>query len=81
MYKRQVTYHSLYLMDNQVYGGADHLLYMQVEGRVMEWVEAGSHVVVNGWLQFDERSYRWRLLVQATEVEVLSQVYFFYVYW
>ena len=76
-----VTYHSLYLMDNQVYGGADHLLYMQVEGRVMEWVEAGSHVVVNGWLQFDERSYRWRLLVQATEVEVLSQGETLYLDW
>ena len=68
-----VTYHSLYLMDNHVYGGADHLLYVQIEGRVIEWVEAGSHVRVNGWLQFDERSYRWRLLVQASEVEVLSQ--------
>ena len=40
---------------------------------MIEWVEAGSHVRVNGWLQFDERSYRWRLLVQASEVEVLSQ--------
>lgn len=68
-----VTYHSLYLMDNHVYGGADHLLYIQIEGRVIDWVEAGSHVRVSGWLQFDERSYRWRLLVQASEVEVLSQ--------
>ena len=76
-----VTYHSLYVMDNQVYGGADHLLYMQVEGRVMEWVEAGSHVIVNGWLQFDERSYRWRLLVQATEIEVLSQGETVYIDW
>ena len=62
---------TLYMMDNQAYGGADHLLYMQVEGRVMEWVEAGSHIRANGWLQFDERSYRLRLLVQATEIEVL----------
>ena len=76
-----VTYHSLYVMDNQVYGGADHLLYMQVEGRVMEWVEAGSHIIVNGWLQFDERSYRWRLLVQATEIEVLSQGETLYLNW
>ncbi len=68
-----VTYHSLYLMDNQVYGGADHLLYIQVEGRVIEWVESGSHVRMKGWLQFDECSYRWRLLVQASEVEVLHQ--------
>ena len=26
-----VTYHSLYLMDNHVYGGADHLLYVQLK--------------------------------------------------
>tara|TARA_Y100000590_G_scaffold138810_1_gene158966 strand:- start:458 stop:2011 length:1554 start_codon:yes stop_codon:yes gene_type:complete len=76
-----VTYHSLYMMDNQAYGGADHLLYMQVEGRVMEWVEAGSHIRANGWLQFDERSYRWRLLVQATEIEVLSQGEVIYLDW
>ncbi|MDP6871760.1 MAG: hypothetical protein QGI73_05985 [Candidatus Thalassarchaeaceae archaeon] len=76
-----VTYHSLYLMDNQVYGGADHLLYIQVEGRVIEWVESGSHVRMKGWLQFDERSYRWRLLVQASEVEVLNQGEVAYVDW
>ncbi len=76
-----VTYHSLYLMDNQVYGGADHLLYIQVEGRVIEWVESGSHVRMKGWLQFDERSYRWRLLVQASEVEVLNQGEVAYIDW
>ncbi|MDP6149440.1 MAG: hypothetical protein QF365_05655 [Candidatus Thalassarchaeaceae archaeon] len=65
-----VTYHSLSLMDNPSYGNADHLLYMQVEGRVMDWVEAGSHVEISGWLQYDQRSLRWRLLVQATAVEV-----------
>ncbi|MDP7659187.1 MAG: hypothetical protein QGF77_04480 [Candidatus Thalassarchaeaceae archaeon] len=68
-----VTYHSLSLMDNPSYGNADHLLYMQIEGRVMEWVEAGSHVEISGWLQYDQRSLRWRLLVQATAIEVLNQ--------
>ena len=67
-----VTYHSLSLMDNPSYGNADHLLYMQIEGRVMDWVEAGSHVEISGWLQYDQRSLRWRLLVQATAVEVLN---------
>jgi len=54
---------------------------MQVEGRVMEWIEAGSHIRASGWLQFDERSYRWRLLVQATEIEVLSQGEVIYLDW
>ena len=67
-----VTYHSLSLMDNPSYGNADHLLYMQIEGRVIDWIEAGSHVEVSGWLQYDQRSLRWRLLVQATSVEVLN---------
>lgn len=68
-----VTYHSLSLMDNPSYGNADHLLYMQVEGRGLEWIEAGSHVDVSGWLQYDQRSLRWRMLVQATAIEVLNQ--------
>lgn len=68
-----VTYHSLSLMDNPSYGNADHLLYMQVEGRGLEWIEAGSHVDVSGWLQYDQRSLRWRMLVQATGIEVLNQ--------
>tara|TARA_B100000700_G_scaffold34345_1_gene33196 strand:+ start:179 stop:1738 length:1560 start_codon:yes stop_codon:yes gene_type:complete len=68
-----VTYHSLSLLDNPSYGNADHLLYMQIEGRVMDWIEAGSHVEISGWLQYDQRSLRWRLLVQATAVEVISQ--------
>ncbi len=68
-----VTYHSLSLLDNPSYGNADHLLYMQIEGRVMDWVEAGSHVEISGWLQYDQRSLRWRLLVQATAVEVINQ--------
>ncbi len=68
-----VTYHSLSLMDNPSYGNADHLLYMQVEGRVIDWIEAGSHVEISGWLQYDQRSLRWRLLVQATAIEVLNE--------
>ena len=67
-----VTYHSLSLMDNPAYGNADHLLYMQVEGRPTEWIESGSHVEVTGWIQYDQRSLRYRLLVQARAVEVLN---------
>ncbi|MBT4962072.1 MAG: hypothetical protein HOK23_00195 [Euryarchaeota archaeon] len=70
-----VTYQSLSLMDNPAYGNSDHLLYMQVEGRLepeLGTIEAGSHVIVSGWLQYDERSLRWRLIAQATSVEVLN---------
>ena len=35
-------------MDNHVYGGADHLLYVQIEGRVIEWVEAGATLELMG---------------------------------
>ena len=44
---------------------------MQVEGRSVEWIESGSHVEVTGWIQYDQRSLRYRLLVQARAVEVL----------
>ena len=67
-----VAYHSLSLMDNPAYGNADHLLYMQIEGRPLDWVESGSHVEVTGWIQYDQRSLRYRLLVQAMAVEVLN---------
>ena len=67
-----VAYHSLSLMDNPAYGNADHLLYMQIEGRPSDWVESGSHVEVTGWIQYDQRSLRYRLLVQASAVDVLN---------
>ena len=67
-----LTRQTLSIMDNPSYSNADHVLSMRVEGRVDSWSESGSQVRVRGWLQFDERSYRWQLFVQGGEVQILN---------
>ncbi len=68
-----ITYQSFYLQDNPNYIDADHTLYVQVQGRVDGWHEAGTKVNVTGWVQFDERSYRWHLVSHATTIEILVE--------
>ncbi len=66
-----LTRQTLSIMDNPSYSNTDHVLSMRVEGRVAEWYESGSQVRVRGWMQFDERSYRWQLFVQGGEITIL----------
>jgi len=68
-----LTRQTLSIMDNPSYSNADHILSMRVEGRVDGWYESGSQVIVRGWLQFDERSYRWQLFVQGGQITVLHE--------
>ena len=68
-----VTWQSFYLMDNSAYIDSDHNLQIQLQGRVDAWHEAGSKVNLTGWMQFDERSYRWYLVVQSSMVEFIHE--------
>ena len=65
-----VTWQSFTLIDNPSYLDSDHRLYVSLQGRVTEWVEAGSKVNLTGWVQWDERNYRWSIVVQSSTVEV-----------
>jgi hypothetical protein len=66
-----VTWQSFTLIDNPSYMDSDHRLYVSLQGRVTEWIEAGSKVNLMGWVQWDERNYRWSIVVQSSTVEVL----------
>ena len=65
-----VTWQSFTLIDNPSYQDSDHRLYVSLQGRVTEWVEAGSKVNLTGWIQWDERNYRWSIVVQSSTIEV-----------
>ena len=65
-----VTWQSFTLIDNPSYLDSDHRLYVSLQGRVTEWIEAGSKVNLTGWVQWDERNYRWSIVVQSSTVEV-----------
>ncbi|MEE2748175.1 MAG: hypothetical protein VX473_06905 [Candidatus Thermoplasmatota archaeon] len=66
-----VTWQSFTLIDNPSYMDSDHRLYVSLQGRVTEWIEAGSKVKLTGWVQWDERNYRWSIVVQSSTIEVL----------
>ena len=65
-----VTWQSFTLIDNPSYQDSDHRLYVSLQGRVTEWIEAGSKVNLTGWVQWDERNYRWSIVVQSSTLEV-----------
>ena len=65
-----VTWQSFTLIDNPSYLDSDHRLYVSLQGHVNEWIEAGSKVNLTGWVQWDERNYRWSIVVQSSTVEV-----------
>ncbi len=65
-----VTWQSFTLIDNPSYMDSDHRLYVSLQGRVTEWIEAGSKVNLTGWVQWDERNYRWSIVVQSSTIEV-----------
>ena len=65
-----VTWQSFTLIDNPSYLDSDHRLSVALQGRVTDWVEAGSKVNLTGWVQWDERNYRWSIVVQSSTVEV-----------
>jgi hypothetical protein len=65
-----VTWQSFTLLDNPSYLDSDHRLQVSLQGRVTDWIEAGSRVNLSGWVQWDERSYRWSITVQASTIEV-----------
>lgn len=66
------TYQTFTLTDNPTYLNSDHRLYVSLQGRTDAWIEAGSKVNVTGWVQFDERNYRWLIVVQSSTVDVLN---------
>ena len=65
-----VTWQSFTLIDNPSYLDSDHRLYVSLQGRVTEWIEAGSKVNLTGWVQWDERNYRWSIVVQSSTLDV-----------
>ena len=66
-----VTWQSFTLLDNPAYLDSDHRLPVSLQGRVTDWIEAGSKVNLSGWVQWDERNYRWGITVQASTIEVI----------
>ncbi len=68
-----VTWQSFTLIDNPSYLDSDHRLYVSLQGRVTEWIEAGSRVELTGWIQWDERNYRWSIVVQSSTLDVTHE--------
>ena len=65
-----VTWQSFTLLDNPSYLDSDHRLHVSLQGRVNDWIEAGSRIQLTGWVQWDERNYRWQVVVQSSTLEV-----------
>jgi len=59
------------LMDHPSYGNADHVISVAIEGRLDQSYEAGSKIIVTGWVRWSERDFRWQLQTHATQIEVL----------
>ena len=59
------------LMDHPSYGSADHVISVAIEGRLNESYEAGSKIMVVGWVRWSERDFRWQLQTHATQIEIL----------
>ena len=68
-----LTRQSFYLQDNPSYSNADHMLYVRLEGRVLEHYEAGSKVRLTGWILFDSRNLRFQMFSQATNLVVQQE--------
>jgi hypothetical protein len=68
-----VTWQSFTLIDNPSYQDSDHRLSVSLQGRVTEWIEAGSRVELTGWVQWDERNYRWSIVVQSSTLDVTHE--------
>jgi hypothetical protein len=68
--EKDVTWQSFTLLDNPAYLDSDHRLYVSLQGHVDEWIEAGSKVDLTGWVQWDERNYRWQIVVQSSTLDV-----------
>ena len=68
-----ITRQSFYLQDNPSYSNADHMLYVRLEGRVMDQYEAGSKVRLTGWVLFDSRNLRYQMFSQSSTLQILHE--------
>ncbi len=59
------------LMDHPSYGNADHIISLAIEGRLNESYEAGSKIIVTGWVRWSERDFRWQLQTHSTQITII----------
>ncbi|MBT4059325.1 MAG: hypothetical protein HOE69_03355 [Euryarchaeota archaeon] len=60
------------LMDSPSYSSADHVISVAIEGRLDQSYEAGSKIMVTGWVRWSERDFKWQLQTHATQILVLN---------
>ena len=68
-----ITRQSFYLQDNPSYSNADHMLHVRLEGRLLDYYEAGSKVRLTGWILFDSRNLRFQMFSQSTNLVVQQE--------
>ena len=66
------NYQTFTLTDNPTFLNSDHRLYVSLQGRVNNWIEAGSKIDLTGWVQFDERNFRWQIIAQSSTIDVID---------
>ena len=59
------------LMDHPSYSNADHVISVAIEGRMDQNYEAGSKIMVTGWVRWSERDFKWQLQTHSSQITII----------